>query len=87
MHGRKRVTGGPSPEQQALQEKKLAAYKKLQSIAFKAHATNTFTPDAMSLNAQFLSLNPDVYTLWNHRRKALVESKCVARNRCAPLDL
>jgi hypothetical protein len=34
MHGRKRATTGPSPEQLAIQEKKLAAYQKLKSIVF-----------------------------------------------------
>lgn len=71
MHGRKRATTGPSPEQLAIQEKKLAAYQKLKSIVFTYHSQRIYTPEAMALNAQFLSLNPDVYTLWNYRRNAL----------------
>ena len=59
MHGRKRTTG-PSPEQLAVQEKKLVAYKQLKSIAFTNHAKSIFTPEAMALNAQFLAINPDV---------------------------
>jgi geranylgeranyl transferase type-2 subunit alpha len=74
MHGRKRQV--LSPEQQAdanaVLQKKIQSYKKLSSIAFKNFNDKNTSFEAYDLNGQLLCINPDVYSLWNHRKEIIL---------------
>ena len=80
-HGRKRSDAPRSAEQAAAAQKKAAAYRALSRLAFQQSASAAADGAAAAaariaeghadLSAQLLSLNPELYSLWNFRRRAL----------------
>lgn len=73
MHGRKRQTQPPSPEQTAATQAKLETYKKLAQTAIQQRLANACSPEVFELNGKLCAANPDVYSLWNHRREMLMQ--------------
>mmetsp|Transcript_17259 Transcript_17259/g.60628 ORF Transcript_17259/g.60628 Transcript_17259/m.60628 type:complete len:349 (+) Transcript_17259:80-1126(+) len=73
MHGRKKPAKGegPSDEEVAAGKKKLAKYSGLLAMARKQMAAGDMSVDALKVNGKMLVTNPDVYDLWNYRRRVL----------------
>jgi geranylgeranyl transferase type-2 subunit alpha len=72
MHGRKRSTVPPSAEAVAAVRTKLEAYKRMASVALAQRAAHAAGADTLELNGRLACANPDMYTLWNHRREILL---------------
>ncbi|KAK9675222.1 Protein prenyltransferase alpha subunit repeat [Popillia japonica] len=75
MHGRLKVR---STEEQKLlkqkeQQKKLRAYKYAMNQVAATRKEIPFNKDSLMLCAQVLSVNPDVYTLWNYRKEVVLQ--------------
>lgn len=54
------------------QEKKLAAYHQSVKQILNARAEGLYDTKNLQLCALVLSSNPDVYTLWNYRKEAVL---------------
>lgn len=71
-----RTTEEQRLKKQKEQAKKLAAYQLSVKQIVDSRTEDSYDPSALQLCAQVLSSNPDVYTLWNFRKEAvLVEIK------------
>ena len=75
MHGRKRPAAGvkPAADEAAAAAKKIATYKQLLGLAMKHKATSARGDHEFLLNGKLLRANPDVYSLWNHRRECILD--------------
>jgi geranylgeranyl transferase type-2 subunit alpha len=93
MHGRRKaeyqaaLLARSEVEKEAAKNKVLK-YKQLATLALqqRREAKEQGTPpittrkgleEALALSAQLLRVNPDVYTLWNHRKEAIAASQVV----------
>lgn len=72
MHGRKRSSAAPDDAALKAAASKLEAYQSLSEIAFRYRASRDTSPLALSLCGKLLAANPDVATLWNYLREALL---------------
>lgn len=82
MHGRKRLEGPIDPLIISASRKKAEAYRGLSRLAFKQSSGIESFPLSSSIasllgeggdvSAQLLSLNPELYSLWNHRRRLII---------------
>lgn len=72
MHGRKRSSAAPDDVALKAAASKLEAYQSLSEIAFRYRASRDTSPLALSLCGKLLTANPDVATLWNYVREALL---------------
>jgi hypothetical protein len=84
QHNRKRATGPPSAAEVAAREEKLRKYQALMGAAMSLvrecsacrlacqRQARTTTPEALAVNGKALLANPDVSTLWNHRKEILL---------------
>jgi geranylgeranyl transferase type-2 subunit alpha len=82
MHGRKRVDGPIDPLIISASKKKAEAYRGLSRLAFKqsfglesfslSSALAALLGEGSDVSAQLLSLNPELYSLWNHRRRLII---------------
>ncbi|XP_044266716.1 geranylgeranyl transferase type-2 subunit alpha [Tribolium madens] len=78
MHGRIKVR---TSEEQRLQkekeqQKKLAAYRMGMKQILSTRNKENYDPASLHLSGQLLSVNPDIYTLWNYRKEVtLMELK------------
>lgn len=71
-----RTTEEQRLKKQKEQEKKLAAYHASVDRILASRSEHSYDPASLLLCAQVLSSNPDVYTLWNFRKEAvLIEIK------------
>eukprot|EP01026_Neomeris_dumetosa_P081767 TRINITY_DN92409_c0_g1_i5.p1 TRINITY_DN92409_c0_g1~~TRINITY_DN92409_c0_g1_i5.p1 ORF type:complete len:258 (-),score=27.62 TRINITY_DN92409_c0_g1_i5:76-828(-) len=71
MHGRPRPAKN-EPVDQARKEKekqKLELYEKLQEEILKRRQEKRYDSETLQKIAALLSINPDVYSLWNYRRE------------------
>ena len=90
MHNRKRDHAPPSLEAREAALKKAAAYRGLARLASRQAAASAQPPAApgggtaaaaalaeggADLSAQLLALNPEYYSLWNHRRRVLLRGR------------
>lgn len=77
MHGRLKVRS--TAEQEELKrierEKKLKYYKKVMIECLKKLETNDFNEDGLKMSEEILCVNPDVMSLWNLRRKILLNKQ------------
>lgn len=55
------------------QQKKLRAYKYAMNQVAATRKEIPFNKDSLMLCAQVLSVNPDVYTLWNYRKEVVLQ--------------
>ncbi|CAM6126525.1 unnamed protein product [Calypogeia fissa] len=70
MHGRPRLPPGQSPDHAKNEEKG----KKLNSLledVLRNHHEKCYTKGALKQSAQLLELNPEFYTAWNYRKRAV----------------
>ena len=84
MHNRKRVEGPIDPLIVAASRKKAEAYRGLSRLAFKqvsfdvSHSLPSLLVSQLAeggdVSAQLLSLNPELYSLWNHRRRLIIQA-------------
>ncbi|KAJ8958872.1 hypothetical protein NQ318_019639 [Aromia moschata] len=51
--------------------KKLAAYRMGVQQILSTRKTDTYDPQSLGICSQLLTLNPDIYTLWNYRKEYL----------------
>jgi geranylgeranyl transferase type-2 subunit alpha len=74
MHGRLKVRSTAEQEEAKRQEreKKLKFYKKITTACLKKIEENDFEENGLKLTEDILFANPDVITLWNLRRKILL---------------
>lgn len=79
-----RTTEEQRLKKQKEQEKKLAAYQLSVKQILASRREDSYDPSTLQLCAQVLSSNPDVYTLWNFRKEAvLIEIKTRYASNCA----
>ncbi|GJQ70123.1 hypothetical protein Trydic_g22593 [Trypoxylus dichotomus] len=75
MHGRLKVR--TTEEQKLLkqkeQQKKLKAYRYAMNQVFLTRKDVPYNKDSLILCAQILTVNPDVYTLWNYRKEVILQ--------------
>ncbi|GMH39349.1 hypothetical protein BSKO_07247 [Bryopsis sp. KO-2023] len=73
MHGRPRPPKdfSPPPEVVAAQERKTKLLRNATSEVLKRRREKDYSDESLGLAAKLLSLNPEVYTVWNFRREAL----------------
>ncbi|MCJ1283491.1 Rab geranylgeranyltransferase [Xylographa opegraphella] len=78
-HGIPRTTEiEPRTEQVRERElKKIGEYKELVDLVEAKIQAESYTVEALQLTSKLLTLNPEYYTIWNHRRRIL-------RHRIAP---
>ena len=70
MHGRKREPKGPvDPAKAEARRRKAALYAQLSRAALAARRAGA--GGSLEAGAQLLALNPEVYSLWNHRKEAV----------------
>lgn len=69
MHGRPRKV--PAEEEQEASKVKGAKLRSLQAKFFQFHHTNTYTKEALEVNANLLEMNPEFITGWNYRKLAV----------------
>ena len=70
MHGRKREPKGPAdPAKEEARRRKAALYAQLSRAALGARRAGP--GGSLEAGAQLLALNPEVYSLWNHRKEAV----------------
>jgi len=84
MHNRKRAEGPIDPLIVAASRKKAEAYRGLSRLAFKqvsfdfSHSLPSLLVSQLAeggdVSAQLLSLNPELYSLWNHRRRLIIQA-------------
>lgn len=67
-----RTTEEQRLKKQKEQEKKLAAYRLNVGRILTSRSENNYSPSDLQLCALILSSNPDVYTLWNYRKEAVL---------------
>lgn len=73
MHGRKKATAPLTPDEAAAISTKVTTYQKLATKLLAARsASSEPSPAIFELQAQLLKINPDFYTLWNHRKEMLL---------------
>ncbi|KAK9853619.1 hypothetical protein WJX84_003448 [Apatococcus fuscideae] len=74
MHGRPRYprpnTGDPQKLQAA--EQRVQLYSRLTSTVLKRLQAGQYDKETLDLAARLLEQNPEVYTVWNHRKRALL---------------
>ncbi|KAJ8980056.1 hypothetical protein NQ317_012896 [Molorchus minor] len=74
MHGRFKVR--TTEEQKAIkhkeQQKKLAAYHAGVQQILSSRKEDTYDPISLDICSQLLTLNPDIYTLWNYRKEVIL---------------
>ncbi|KAJ8926746.1 hypothetical protein NQ314_020863 [Rhamnusium bicolor] len=74
MHGRIKVR--TTEEQKALkhkeQQKKLTAYRMGMQQILSTRKEDNYDPVSLDICTQLLSVNPDIYTLWNYRKEAIL---------------
>lgn len=97
MHNRKRVEGPIDPLIVAASRKKAEAYRGLSRLAFKqvsfdfSHSLPSLLVSQLAeggdVSAQLLSLNPELYSLWNHRRRLIIQATSVTPNVKLETDL
>lgn len=59
-------------KKQKEQERKLAAYQKGLKHIISSRKPDSYDPDCLLLCSQILIPNPDIYTLWNYRKEAVL---------------
>ncbi|CDP11513.1 unnamed protein product [Coffea canephora] len=69
MHGRPRKA--PTEEEQEASVVKGAKLRSIQAKFFQFHHTNTYTKEALEVNAKLLEMNPEFITGWNYRKLAV----------------
>eukprot|EP01023_Acetabularia_acetabulum_P037797 TRINITY_DN3602_c1_g1_i4.p2 TRINITY_DN3602_c1_g1~~TRINITY_DN3602_c1_g1_i4.p2 ORF type:complete len:356 (-),score=59.96 TRINITY_DN3602_c1_g1_i4:472-1539(-) len=74
MHGRPRPlkTEPVDPAKREKEQQKLELYEKLLQEILKRREEKRFDEDTLEKIATLLSINPDVYTLWNYRRETFL---------------
>ncbi|PWN47494.1 protein prenylyltransferase [Violaceomyces palustris] len=77
MHGVKREKPTAASEEARLARKskeavKLAAYKEIESKVFQAKKDRWYDDESLQLTTNILTLNPELYTVWNFRRTILL---------------
>jgi geranylgeranyl transferase type-2 subunit alpha len=77
MHGRVKVkTSAEKAEQKRLERaEKLKRYQEITSAVTELAKTSSWSDEFMSLSAEVLAFNPDHTTIWNIRRKALLQMR------------
>ena len=73
MHGRPREPKGPKdPAKVEARRRKTALYRQLSAECLARRAARRYDAESLGLVAQLLALNPELYTLWNFRKEALL---------------
>jgi len=74
MHGRQRVktSAEKEKEQKESEKSKIIAYSTLKDTVFQKYRNNIFDESALEITAQILSMNPELCSFWNYRRKTLL---------------
>ncbi|XP_063901682.1 geranylgeranyl transferase type-2 subunit alpha-like [Zophobas morio] len=78
MHGRIKVrtTEEQNLQKHKEQQKKLTAYRMGMKQILATRDADSYNKDSLALSAQLLTINPDIYTLWNYRKEVvLIEIK------------
>lgn len=73
MHGIKRFEGDAEAAAKAQKEtdKKVAKYSKLLAACAAKNNANEYDAEGLKCTEKLLSINPEVYTMWNYRKKAI----------------
>ncbi|KAJ3008088.1 Rab geranylgeranyltransferase [Thoreauomyces humboldtii] len=77
QHHQKKVATSPEVLQayRAKSAKKLESYKHIYDAVLLARRENQLDDAAFTLTTQLLSINPEFYTIWNYRRRILVQKR------------
>lgn len=93
MHGRPRQRAGQAPSPLDKKEQaQVAELQKLVPLFLESNRTCCYSTESMNENARLLELNPEFYTAWNYRKRAvghLLEREAdeEARKRIAQTEL
>ncbi|KAJ8916304.1 hypothetical protein NQ315_016445 [Exocentrus adspersus] len=73
-HGRLKVrtTEEQKAQKHKEQQKKLGAYRLGMKQILSTRKPDEYDPTSLSISSQLLSVNPDIYTLWNYRKEVIL---------------
>uniref|UniRef100_A0A7S0QXR3 Geranylgeranyl transferase type-2 subunit alpha n=1 Tax=Pyramimonas obovata TaxID=1411642 RepID=A0A7S0QXR3_9CHLO len=72
MHNRARENKEQLAQRKAGNLQKVEKYSLLSKVVFANHQAKKYDTESLALSAKLLELNPEVYTVWNFRRLALL---------------